>query len=164
MRYVNLESVRKNLPSGWDQRAREAEDAVAATEPGSRADEVKKHSALWTALKGTLKVVSHQKCWYCESADIRSDDAVDHFRPKGSVAECADHDGYWWLAFKWQNYRFCCTYCNCRRVDQATRRGGGKADRFPLRQEANRAKVPTDSLAEEEPNFRRPGGELLHPP
>jgi uncharacterized protein (TIGR02646 family) len=151
MRYIDLELVRQNLPNGWDERAKEAEKAVATVRPENRAAEVNKHSAVWQNLKNTLKTTSHNKCWYCESIDSRSDNAVDHFRPKNAVAECADHEGYWWLAFKWENYRFCCTYCNCRRIDQTTGLNGGKADHFPLRSEARRARTPADDLANEEP-------------
>jgi len=151
LRYVDTTVVQQNLPNGWTERAQEASEAVAAAPAGARADEVKKYDGVWKELKEALKRVSHGKCWYCESTDIRSDNAVDHFRPKNAVAECPDHGGYWWLAFDWKNYRFCCTFCNCRRVDQTKGSGGGKADHFPLRDEARRAKSPADDLANEEP-------------
>ena len=124
---------------------------MAAAPPENRAAEVNTRSPVWQELKDTLRRVSYDKCWYCESVDARADNAVDHFRPKNAVAECVDHDGYWWLAFNWNNYRFCCTFCNCRRVDQTTRQGGGKADHFPVRDEALRARTPEDDLAAEEP-------------
>jgi hypothetical protein len=81
---------------------------------------------------------------------------VDHFRPKNAVAESPGHKGYWWLAFKWENYRFCCTFCNCRRIDQTTGDGGGKADHFPLKDEARRARSPEDKLDHEEPMLLDP--------
>src|SRR4051812_48374124 len=135
MRYVDAQAVGQNLPDGWAARAKQAEEAVEAAQPAVRSAAVNARSAIWRDLKDTLKQVSHNKCWYCESIDIRSDNAVDHFRPKAAVADSPAHEGYWWLAFKWENYRFCCTYCNSRRLDD---RGnvGGKADRFPLRIEA----------------------------
>lgn len=151
MRYVNPELVRENLPTGWEQRAQQAESDVSAAQPQQRSAEVNKRSHIWKELKDTLKKASHTKCWYCESIDSRSDNAVDHFRPKNAVAECPDHEGYWWLAFRWENYRFCCTCCNSRRVDQATGQGGGKANHFPLKDEGNRAKTPAHDLANEEP-------------
>ena len=151
MRYVDSSVVQQNLPDGWAGRAQTASDAVAAAPAETRAEEVKKRDEVWKELKDALKGASHGKCWYCESADIRSDNAVDHFRPKNAVADCPGHDGYWWLAFDWKNYRFCCTFCNCRRVDQAKGTGGGKADHFPLRDEARRAKTPADDLVNEEP-------------
>jgi hypothetical protein len=148
--------VRDSLPDGWEARAQEAAEAVGAAQAAARPAEINKRSAVWQELKGTLRQASHDKCWYCESVDIRSDNAVDHYRPKNAVAECTDHHGYWWLAFKWENYRFCCTFCNCRRIDQETGAGGGKADHFPLWHEERRAKAPTDNLADEEPMLLDP--------
>lgn len=156
MRYINPQLVGQNLPNGWSQQAQQAEDAVAAAEPGNRSAEVDKRSQVWQALKNTLKSASHDKCWYCESIDIRSDNAVDHFRPKNAVAECPEHEGYWWIAFKWENYRFCCTYCNSFRGNRAAGLGGGKDTHFPLRNEAQRARTPTDSLDAEEPMLLDP--------
>jgi uncharacterized protein (TIGR02646 family) len=151
VRHVPSDLVREKLPDGWEERAQEAADAVTAARPDDRAAEINRRSAVWQELKETLKGVSQRKCWYCESVDARSDNAVDHFRPKNTVAECADHHGYWWLAFNWENYRFCCTFCNCRRIDQTKETGGGKADHFPLWHEERRAKTATDDLANEEP-------------
>ena len=151
MRHIDPQLVGQNLPTGWDQRAQQATNTVAGEQPQDRSAEVNRHSGIWQEMKDTLKRVSNRKCWYCESVDIRSDNAVDHFRPKNAVAECPGHEGYWWLAFKWENYRFCCTFCNCRRIDQATGQGGGKADHFPLRDEAQRARAQTDDLRNEEP-------------
>jgi uncharacterized protein (TIGR02646 family) len=151
VRHIPPDVVRAALPVGWEARAQEATDAVAAAQPEERAAEIKGRSAVWQELKATLKAVSHNKCWYCESVDARSDNAVDHYRPKSAVAECTDHDGYWWLAFRWDNYRFCCTFCNCQRVHHETGTVGGKADHFPLKDERRRARNPADDLADEEP-------------
>lgn len=156
MRYIDPQLVSQNLPEGWEQQARAAAAAVAAARPQDRSTEVNKRSQVWKELKDTLKNASNGKCWYCESVDSRSDNAVDHFRPKNAVAERSDHEGYWWLAFDWENYRFCCTFCNCRRVDQATGQNGGKADHFPLKDEAKRANASTDNLDDEEPMLLNP--------
>ena len=34
---------------------------------------------------------------------------IEHYRPKKSAREAdgTTHDGYWWLAFDWQNFRIC---------------------------------------------------------
>src|SRR6202035_4546646 len=77
-----------------------------------------------------LAAMSHQKCWYCEARQIRSDNAVDHFRPK-SV--------YPWLAFSYLNYRFSCTYCNSVRKNPETGETEGKGDKFALFNEGQRA-------------------------
>lgn len=152
MRYINPNRINpQDVPNGWDQKAQHATDEVTAATPESRSKEVNDRGDVWKEMKAALKRASHDKCWYCESIDIRSDNAVDHFRPKNSVVECPGHKGYWWLAFKRDNYRFSCTFCNSRRIDQKTDNGGGKHDHFPLRNEARRANAPADNLADEEP-------------
>lgn len=96
-----------------------------------------------------LAVLLHDKCWYCESAVDRSDNAVDHFRPKNRVSDAASpHAGYRWLAFDSINFRYACTYCNSRRKDVRGGTVGGKADRFPLLEEAKR--VYTFGLTKQE--------------
>ncbi|MDQ8182211.1 hypothetical protein QEH57_16195 [Pelagicoccus sp. SDUM812005] len=95
---------------------------------------------------------SHKKCWYCESKENRSDRHVDHFRPKGRV-KGTDHGGYYWLAFKGENYRLACTYCNCHRTDRENGEVLGKGDSFPLENEDQRISDPTigyDQLCRQE--------------
>lgn len=46
--------------------------------------------AVWRDLKDGLANLLHDKCWYCETAVDRSDNAVDHFRPKGRVSDAAN--------------------------------------------------------------------------
>jgi hypothetical protein len=153
VRYIDPQIVRQKLPPGWEARAKRAAEAVAAEQPERRAAKVNSSSQIWRDLKETLKNVSHNKCWYCESREIRSDNAVDHFRPKNGVVECPEHEGYWWLAFRWENYRFCCTFCNSY---HSAGTGGGKATNFPLRDETRRAKTPADALEDEEPMLLDP--------
>lgn len=131
MRYVDRSKLVK--PAGWNQRAQDAAQAVAnGADPND-------HAAVWRELKNGLADLLHDKCWYCESPVDRSDNAVDHFRPKNRVSDAANpHTGYRWLAFDDSNYRYACTYCNSRRKDQGGDTAGGKADRFPLVNEAQR--------------------------
>jgi hypothetical protein len=82
---------------------------------------------------------------------VRSYNAVDHFRPKNSVAECKGHTGYWWLAFDWTNYRFSCTFCNTYGSRQARGTEGGKHNHFPLWDDSRRAWKPKDRLLSEQP-------------
>lgn len=86
------------------------------------------------------------KCAYCESS-IKAVEPTDieHFRPKGRVAECPGHPGYWWLAAAWDNLLASCIDCNRRRhhdaCDAGHATGGqvangpvtlGKGDLFPI--------------------------------
>ncbi|WP_295439079.1 hypothetical protein [uncultured Thiodictyon sp.] len=147
MRYVDTSSL--VLPDGWEARAKAALAEVAALEPGKRAEAINKRSAIWADLKAGLAALSHGKCWYCESRNERSDNAVDHFRPKNSVKGSArfpaapGHPGYWWLAFNPHNYRFSCTFCNSIRHSIAAT-VGGKQDYFPLWDEGHRDRLAED--------------------
>lgn len=148
MRYVDCSKLRK--PTGWIKRAKTAAQAVAA------GDDPNKHSQVWRDLKDELAALLHDKCWYCESPVDRSDNAVDHFRPKGCVSDAANqHSGYRWLAFDESNFRYACTYCNSRRKDVEGGTAGGKADRFPLVDEAQRV-YTEGSIAAEQPMLLDP--------
>lgn len=131
MRYVDLRKLAK--PDGWNDRAAAAAQAVAnGANPNDR-------GAVWRELKNGLADLLHDKCWYCESPVERSDNAVDHFRPKNRVSDATHpHSGYKWLAFDPSNFRYACTYCNSRRKDVDGGTAGGKADRFPLCDETQR--------------------------
>lgn len=150
MRFVDLAKLR--LPSGWSLRAQEATRGVrAGADPRDHAD-------VWRELKDRLaELLPGKKCWYCESASDRSDNAVDHFRPKNRVADAAKpHEGYRWLAFDKSNYRYSCTFCNSRRVDVEHGTAGGKADRFPLLDEAKRVYAEGGSIEHEKPALLDP--------
>ncbi|WP_370210416.1 hypothetical protein [Alloalcanivorax venustensis] len=113
-------------------------------------------SNVWRDFYDLLPESLKKKCWYCEADDIRADIPVDHFRPKNKVEEESQHDGYWWLAFDWENYRCACTFCNSRRNFNETQ--GGKACRFPLENPEQRAFTPDDhdKLHNERPSFLDP--------
>lgn len=131
MRYVDLDKLR--MPDGWLSRA---QTAATAVEAGANPDT---HKKVWGELKDEMYELSDYKCWFCESNIDRSDNAVDHFRPKNSVADTNNpHSGYRWLAFEKSNLRLSCTYCNSRRIDAVYGTAGGKADKFPLLDEATR--------------------------
>lgn len=143
MRYIDHSRLR--LPDGWLARAAAAKIAVAAG--GDPED----HASVWKALKDGLAGLFNDKCWYCELPVPRSDNAVDHFRPKGRVSDAArPHSGYRWLAFEPSNFRYACTYCNSRRKDIERDNSGGKGDRFPLLDESKRV-YGQGSVADEDP-------------
>lgn len=163
MRFIDASSIAGCLPEGWEERARDTLEAIRAGAPETRASTINHHQDLWKELKPLLEKLSHKKCWYCESAERRSDYAVDHFRPKNRVAETGN-DGYWWLAFDCTNYRLACTYCNSRRVDRDGGTSGGKQDHFPLLDESSRATCEADCLEDEQVVLLdplRPGDPLL---
>lgn len=123
-----IDTVGLRCPNGWDARAAQAH-AVA----GNDSTEINNRSAIWRELKNPLADLSHDKCWYCEVKQERSDNAVDHFRPKSL---------YPWLAFEKSNLRYSCTYCNSRRKNPETDETEGKGNSFPLFDVTQRATAP----------------------
>ncbi len=122
-------------------------------------------------VKAALHQLFHGKCAYCESSYTATQPVdVEHFRPKGRVQGEDNHDGYWWLAMKWENLLPSCTDCNRRRyqiipmaVSQMAAHGDenlfnrckvslvGKGDLFPLRAGGVRADYDTQDLVNEKP-------------
>ncbi|MCI0658035.1 MAG: hypothetical protein L0170_13365 [Acidobacteria bacterium] len=140
---INLTEVEARIPGEWRKSASDALDKVKHTPEKDRAEAINSRSRVWGALKPVLAEVSHDKCWYCESRQARSNKDVDHFRPKNKVTESPTGEGYWWLAFDWQNYRYSCSYCNSPHREKET--SGGKHDHFPIPKEVDRGKPEQSS-------------------
>ncbi|HBL25333.1 MAG TPA: hypothetical protein DD490_00685 [Acidobacteria bacterium] len=139
--------------ASWFARAARGRERAAAeagaheADPGIYADD-------W--VKAALEELFHRKCAYCEAPiGAEADWNVEHFRPKGRVAERHGHPGYYWLAYEWLNLYPVCEHCNQRRKDRPLwgdlqfAEAGGKQDQFPLEDEATRAMAPGDALARE---------------
>jgi len=138
-------------PDSWKARAKEAADKAR--------DEGSAHEAIPEVygrddVRATLEAVFSHKCAYCESpATAQGPWDVEHFRPKGRVAESPLHPGYYWLTYSWENLYLACQFCNQRRRDKPTtedslvRPAKGKLDQFPLRDEETRAMDPDADLA-----------------
>lgn len=99
-----------------------------------------------TEVRAALEKLFVDKCAYCESKISAVEDwEVEHFRPKGRVAERQNHPGYYWLTYTWENLYPSCTHCNQRRkdkprwVDPHYAQTEGKLDRFPILNEHTRA-------------------------
>lgn len=124
MRFIDNSTIKKPDPD-WDNRANAAKNEVV-----NNGSDTETYRTVWTCCKEKLAEQSHEKCWYCEIIQERSDDAVDHFRPRSK---------YKWLAFDFNNFRYSCTFCNSRRRNNETGTIGGKGDKFPLMDERQRA-------------------------
>jgi uncharacterized protein (TIGR02646 family) len=96
-----------------------------ATSKEEREEIIEGNQSHWinAAFRDWLIEQFHQKCWYSESRESVSSYHVDHFRPKGRIKKLDGtfEEGYWWLAFRWENYRISGQLVNIR-----------KSDRFPL--------------------------------
>ncbi len=136
----------------WFNEAKLAtEKAKAEKEAHQVAKSVYAHDTVHAALEELF----YDKCAYCETKVAASSDwDVEHFRPKGRVAEAPGHPGYYWLAYKWENLYLSCTHCNQRRKDRprwsdmTENPAKGKADQFPI--EGTRAMSPEDDLFKEQ--------------
>jgi len=151
MRFIDIEKL--EFPEGWKDRAEDATSDIESSEDKTK--DINDRADLWRELKSNLGKLSFKKCWYCEAREVRSDKAVDHFRPKGNIKD-TDHQGYWWLAFDSNNYRYSCTFCNCLRTDQETGETKGKQDYFPLIDEIERAKTKEEDIDIERPELLDP--------
>lgn len=177
MRYIDIEQLQ--LPDGWQARADAALNALrneiqqaeaAAQAAGEDADGIAKarkdaittglkrpaRQQIWRDLAPQLSALSKGKCWYSESRNPTADKDVDHFRPKNRVDEAPDHEGYWWRAFDWRNYRYSSQWCNQRRNDRINGTSGGKWDHFPLCANSFRANAEGDDCDQEEPELLDP--------
>lgn len=114
----------------------------------------KGESFTYKAYKGddvriALEALFHGKCAYCETTYAASAPVdIEHYRPKGAVAEDEGHGGYWWVAMDWDNLLPSCIDCNRKRwqvlVEPSTSLAtlaattkpatklAGKKDSFPL--------------------------------
>ncbi|NNC99053.1 MAG: hypothetical protein HKN85_02610 [Gammaproteobacteria bacterium] len=71
-------------------------------------------------VRNALRTLFNGKCAYCESSIAGSQDTdIEHYRPKAGVTEAekagVKHDGYWWLAMRWENLVLSCMHCNQQR-------------------------------------------------
>jgi len=155
MRHIAYDYRRLKLREGWREDAEIVNAQILAEDDSKkRAEIIDQNDNLWREVKHELAKLFNNKCWYTESKQEGTDTDVDHFRPKKRVAEVKDkenpHPGYWWLAFKLDNYRFSCIYANRRRRDVESGDVGGKADHFPIWDEACRARCPDDDCDDEQ--------------
>jgi hypothetical protein len=118
------------------------EDLKAAPNSEERKKIIDSNSKVWGNLKEWLLTLSDQKCWFSEAKDCFSHWDVEHFRPKKSAKDLdgTEHDGYWWLAFDWRNFRICGNAGNRK-----------KGTFFPLREGCVRVTAPDDDLRFEDP-------------
>lgn len=117
-------------------------------------------SSVWLKddVRKTLSESQFKKCCYCEKQlELKREVDVDHFRPKTKVTENAEHPGYWWLAYDWDNYLYSCKQCN----------SDHKINHFPVANEENRISVEGENTDEEQallinPYFEDPSNFLAY--
>lgn len=147
LRYIDPKEVEVEVEPDWKQRAHELSQRLCASEEGGERNALLKEAGeVWAGVKPALARASSNKCWYCETKQSRAENDVDHFRPKNRVRSCAGHPGYFWLAADVYNFRLSCQFCNRPGSDRTREPAGGKADHFPLVDEATRCFGPEDDI------------------
>ena len=69
---------------------------------------------IWNETIPDLYRLFSGKCSYCERTTSQEEALVDHFRPFSDVIGLENKifkDGYWWLAFDWDNLYLACRNC-----------------------------------------------------
>lgn len=124
----------KLIPEKVLKVAERAQVALEALAPEDRKAYIEKKGHVWRTFGRYLAKMSYGKCWYSESNDPQSFFDVDHFRPKKAAkrAEDVEDDGYPWLAFSWENFRYAAGRSNRLNTDEATEAVVGKGSWFPL--------------------------------
>lgn len=116
---------------------------------GSLSAEDFKGKNYWSEVKKDLSQFQHGKCCFCERGrDSNRESDVEHFRPKlaNKNQPAPNHNGYWWLAYDWDNLFFVCSECNSTY----------KKNLFPLIDEAARAIKKDDDISQERPYLLNP--------
>jgi hypothetical protein len=114
--------------------AARAQAELEGKPPAERKAFIERKGHIWRSFARYLAKMSHGKCWYSESNDPQSFFDVDHFRPKKAAkrSDTAEDDGYPWLAFSLDNFRYAAGRCNRLNTDEATELPVGKGSWFPL--------------------------------
>lgn len=149
MRHINIED--QTPPREWlDKAATLSLQVQAKHDAGDiegRNQLIEDNAHIWKELVPWLRARSHDKCWYTEATNRASYLHIDHFRPKKEVKDLDGNrmDGYWWLAFKWENYRLSGSAINVP-----------KSTNFPLREGTARASGPHQDENDETPYLLDP--------
>lgn len=158
MNMIYIERYRKDEdiipPDDWFSDAKEATERAKIEKGNHEFD--RNLFADVNRVRPALEKIFYDKCAYCETKFLAAADwDVEHFRPKGRVAERENHPGYYWLCYEWENLYLSCPHCNQRRKDKPrwsdpqTLPSGGKLDQFPILGEKTRAMLPDDDIYQE---------------
>ena len=118
MRYIDLSKIDEATPEvkKWIKGTRTRYNTLCGKSSHEERAKYLKRSNYWNSFKSILLSIYGEKCWYSECSLEGSFGDVDHFRPKNRSTnenyEVILPDGYWWLAFRYKNYRLSCEKCN----------------------------------------------------
>lgn len=132
MIYVKYDPT--HVPKKLLDVAARAQEELEAKPEAERKTFIEKKAHIWRSFAKHLAKMSYGKCWYSESKDPQSFFDVDHFRPKKAAkrANGSSDDGYPWLAFSLDNFRYSAGRSNRPNSDEDTEEAAGKGSWFPL--------------------------------
>ena len=137
-----------------------AEDArlaiLSAPNEATRSSLIDSSRGIWVSFRPHFERIYGSKCWYTESENPGTDDDIDHYRPKGRLADGSGHEGYWWEALNWRNFRLSSHRANRLRRNPETGQTQGKGSWFPLLDESVRCRHPGDDMSRERPTLLDP--------
>lgn len=120
--------------------------ALRATRPLTSDDFPTSYRAAYEPLRATQRGI----CCYCEYWEQPRGNPVEHIRPKTKVDHeqgAGEVEGYWWLAYSWENLAFACQTCNEKPY---------KGTRFPLSAGSSRLVAEETPPGAERPLFINP--------
>jgi len=141
MRFIDIGKLKEVMGEAkfneWVEKAKNHFIELKKLDKKDRAKYFKDHGD-WTSLYSFLSELSHHKCWYSEAPENSCAWDVDHFRPKNRARNYDGTiflpEGYWWLAYEWENFRLSGGIVNRRVKDKFndSEEVYGKGDYFPL--------------------------------
>lgn len=146
MRYIDNNMIEDEaLRLNWNQTKKDHYDKLQKLSASDRKEYITAHPD-WNEFQSVMLKLSYNKCWYSEAPIGNNDFEIDHFRPKNKARQKIDYtktkskscthkeNGYWWLAYSWENYRLSGALANKRRRDRLGDCDDvkGKGDYFPL--------------------------------
>lgn len=151
MNYINLELLEMITEdiifNALNNCCKEISNPTYSTD--ERKKYIDKNGQAWSKIRYKLWILGHLKCWYSEETLSYSLAEVEHFRPKKKVHGSIEaHDGYWWRAFDWRNYRIAHPITNARVTDLYSGKKVGKGCYFPIKIEEGRANCQTEEINE----------------
>ncbi|GIA13690.1 hypothetical protein VCSRO179_0074 [Vibrio cholerae] len=128
---INLNKISGDLSDEWLQDANNKTQNLVNKTPEERKSYINDNGGCWSKVREFYWRHGGKKCWYSEEILSYNEAQLEHFRPKNKVAN-ENHNGYWWLAFDWRNYRIASSIVNVRKTDIRNGYVQGKGTYFPL--------------------------------
>ena len=113
MRHIDRSHIRRLVDLDELDHAKEE---LFKKSPEERKKYIDDNAGKWSEIKAGLWQLGCGKCWYSEDELQVGEGHIEHYRPKNQVWQTTFlKDGYWWLAFEFENLILSHPTCNFRR-------------------------------------------------